>query len=234
MSKVIYSGLESSGKSLRLAMKAEEIVDRNAKWYRETKIVRPILSNLKFSASFEAYASSVSVPIYYWSNLDELIKWSDCDVFIDEVGTYFDARMWQDLSLDVRRWIAMGAKQGIEMYGTAQDFAQVDKAFRRLTNELLHITKLVGSRRPTATRPPVKRIWGICLTTALNPREYNEDKNKFDSADIFSFGFFYIRREFCEIFDTKQVIARSAPPPLRHVDRSCENDLCGFHKLLHV
>jgi len=90
--------------------------------------------------------------------------------------------MWTDLSLDVRRWLTQGSKMGIEFYGSAQDFAQVDKAFRRLCNHLYDIKKLLGSARPSATKPPVKKIWGICLMNSLDPNAYNEDKKKYEGG----------------------------------------------------
>lgn len=175
----------------------------------------------------------MNVPIYYWSNLDELVVLNNADVIIDEVGTYFDARLWSDLSLDVRRWLTQGAKSGIEIYGTAQDFAQVDLAFRRLVNHLFHITKLIGSRRPSATTPPVTRIWGICSIRELNPREYKEDKKSFDTTQLIP-SFFFIERAHCELFDTTQKIARSKPTPYKHIERECELQECSFHKVAHV
>lgn len=248
--KIIYSGLESSGKSLRLASVVADLVLRNSKWNRkrtqeyleykrqgldvDAPTPRPIISNLIFSDTFYKYATEeMMVPIIYWENLDELIKYDNADIIIDEVGTYFDARLWADLSLDVRRWLTQGAKSGIEIYGTAQDFAQVDLAFRRLVNNLYHITKLLGSPRPAATRPPVKRIWGLCSMRELNPREYKEDKKSFDKTSLFP-SFFWISRVHCEMFDTTQKIMRSRSTPLRHVERSCEEATCGFRKTLHV
>jgi len=47
--KTIYSGLESSGKSLRLAMVTVDIVERNSKWLKKSGIKRPIYSNLEFT-----------------------------------------------------------------------------------------------------------------------------------------------------------------------------------------
>jgi hypothetical protein len=197
--KIIYSGLESSGKSLRLAKVVADLVYRNNKWNEkrqeewlangmpqgEKPQPRPIVSNIRFKEAFEQFAMvEMGVPIIYWNNLDEIIKYDNADIIIDEVGTYFDSRLWADLSLDVRRWLTQGAKTGIEIYGSAQDFAQVDLAFRRLVNNLYHITKLLGSPRPSATRPPVKRIWGICTMRELNPREYKEDKKTFDKTQI--------------------------------------------------
>ena len=58
--KVIFSGLESSGKSLRLAMIAGWLVERNSKWYQLTGIKRPILSNLYFSRYYRDWETYVS------------------------------------------------------------------------------------------------------------------------------------------------------------------------------
>jgi len=163
----------------------------------------------------------------------------NCDVIIDEVGNYFDSRMWADLSLDVRKWLTQGSKCGIEIYGSAQDFAQVDKSFRRLVNALYDIRKLFGSRRPAATKPPVKRIWGLCLARELDPQGYDEDKKAFNGSFIPIP--FLIRRKDCEIFDTKQKIGRSEYPALRHEVRRCQHHeasggdgSCTFCKVVHI
>jgi len=236
--KVIYSGLEGSGKSLKLAMTVTQLVERNSAWYELTKIRRGIASNMLFTREFEQWAIGKNVPIGYWEQVEELITLENCDVIIDEVGNYFDSRMWTDLSLDVRRWLTQGSKAGIEIYGSAQDFAQVDKAFRRLVNHLFQITKVIGSPRPAATKPPVTRIWGMCLVQELDPAGYSEDKKKFDTSSIIP-TFFFIRKEYCDIFDTKQKIKASSPMPLKHVTRVCErhgleNDGCHFTVTKHI
>jgi len=244
MSKVIFSGLEGDGKSLQLAKQAKKLVLRNAKWKEVSKteacpegVTRPIYSNMKFSENFTAFAESKGIPLKYWSNLDDLIKIEQADVIIDEVGNYFDSRLWADLTLDARRWLTQGSKMGIELYGSAQDFAQVDKAFRRLVNELIHISKICGSPRPSATRPPVTRIWGICSMRPLDPQTYDESVDKFAAASLFSMRWFRIRRQDCEIFDTTQKIQRSLPSPYRHIQRYCElhglPDGCSFSKIEH-
>lgn len=232
--KTIYSGLESSGKSLRLAKVVCDLVYRNHKWKEKSGVTRKIVSNLKFTDDFYEWATvEMGIPITYWTDLEELIQYDNVDIIIDEVGTYFDSRLWSDLSLDVRRWLTQGAKTGIEIYGSAQDFAQVDLAFRRLVNHLYHITKLLGSGRPSPTKPPIRRIWGLCSMRELNPREYKEDKKSFDTTQLFP-SFFLIERRYCEIFDTTQKIQRSKPAPLKHIERDCEQETCSFHKLIHV
>lgn len=230
--KVIFSGLESSGKSLLLARTVRELVYRNAKWLTITGVPRPIRSNIRFADHVVVQAKAMGIDILYWKDLDELLPYGEFDLIIDEVGTYFDSRKWADLSLDVRRWIAQGAKAGIEMYGTAQDFAQVDKSFRRLTTNLVHITKIMGSRRPSATTPPISRIWGVCLKHELNPMAYKEDKNKFESAGLPSF--FLIVKDDCVMYDTQQKIEETQLPPLKHRVRYCQKAGCGHVKVEHL
>lgn len=235
--KVVWSGLESSGKSLRLAMAASDIAWRNFLWKKKSGIVRSLASNLRFSDEFEKYVTQeLGIPILYWTNIDELIKLRNCDVFVDEVGNYFDSRLWADLTLDARRWLSQGAKMGIEMYSTAQDFAQVDKAFRRLTNHLFMITKLIGSPRPSATKPPVHRIWGVCWVSELDPQGYDEDEKKFKGSGFRLPSFFLITRRSCEIFDTLQRIERSKPMPYRHEVRECEmhGQGCDYKRIVHA
>jgi len=229
--KIIWSGLESSGKSLQLARKVDELVYRNARYFIKNKKERPIYSNMIFSPKFEQFAKNMNVPILYWHDLAELIKIENADVLMDEVGNYFDARGWSELSLDVRRWLTQAAKCGVEIYGTAQDFAQVDIAFRRLVNELYHIRKIIGSGRPSATRPPIKRIWGICLVRELDPNGYDEKQFKVKSVIP---GLFFIRRKYCDIFNTNQKIVRSKPAPYKHIEKECEDPTCDFHKTLHL
>lgn len=229
--KVIYSGLESSGKSLKLSMVVTDLVRRNYEWKKKSGITRTIASNLKFTDNFYDYVTKeLEIPIIYWENLDDLIEFKDCDVIIDEVGNYFDARMWTDLSLDVRRWLTQGAKTGVEIYGSAQDFAQIDKAFRRLVNHLFHITKIMGSRRPSATKPPVKFIWGVCMMRELDPVGYNEEDKKFETAGFPSF--FFIEKKYCNIFYTGQKIERSKPLLLKHVERNCGT--CKLVRKSHI
>jgi len=241
MSKIIYSGLESSGKSLRLAMLCVYLVHRNAKWAKLTGIPRPIYSNMAFSTDFVSYATSLNIKLRNWKDLDELVKLDEADIICDEVGNYFDSRGWENLSLDVRRWLTQGAKTGIEFYGGAQDFAQVDIAFRRLVQDgdLKMIRKIAGSRRPAKTKPPVKRIWGICVIWDMDAQGYDEKNKSFASGWIPS-SIFLIRKKYTKIFDTNQKLLLSAPPLMKHVVRFCEHHKdqggdgeCNFCKVIH-
>jgi len=96
------------------------------------------------------------------------------------------------------------------------------------------ISKIMGSARPSSTRPPIKRIWGICMLRELNPQSYKED-NKEVKADWMQIPqSFTIQRKYCEMFDTTQKIKRSKAPLLRHEEKFCEDENCSFHKVVHI
>jgi len=228
MSKVIFTGLEDSGKSLKLASTAMELVFQNSKWAKITGVPRPIVSNLEFSQRFVDWAQDDhGIPIRYWKDIEELPAMTDCDLICDEIGTYFDSRTFKDLPLDVRLWLAQASKLGVDMYGSAQDFAQVDISFRRLTTHLFQITKIIGSARPTKTRPPVNKVWGVCMMRQLDPVAYDEQSKKFANDGLPSF--FFIQKKICEIFDTTKRIPKSKPVPFKHIARTCTEPHCQFH-----
>jgi len=239
---VIFTGLPGSGKSYKLGKTCIDLLYRNAKAYAQALAVwekgeqkqakplpRVLYTNLKLSEEVEHEFPEF---IRYWTELRELTPLRDADVIIDEVATYFDARLWETLSLEMRRWLAQHRKFGVEIYGTSQDFAQVDKAFRRLTSNLLYLVKLTGSRDISATKPPPKWIWGICLVRELDPTVYDELKSKFAATGIPKF--MLITRQGTKIFDTRAEVKMSSALPLRHLERVCELPDCSFHKTMHV
>jgi len=226
---VVFTGLPGSGKSLKLAQTVIDVLYRNQRWEKKTGVRRKVYSNLKMSEEVEAEFGDY---IEYWADLKTLPPLRDVDVVIDEVSTYFDSRLWETLSLEMRRWLAQHRKMGIEIYGTAQDFAQVDKAFRRLTSDLLYLTKLIGSADISPTRPPPRFIWGITFIQTLDPQRYDEEKSKFANSGIPKFMF--ITRLRTSIFDTRAEVKLSKALPLKHLEKVCELPNCPFHKVVHV
>jgi len=227
---IIFSGLPGSGKSAKLARTVVDILYRNKRWFDKTGVLRPVWTNLKLSKEVNEQFSEY---IHYWSDLRELTSLRDADVIIDEIATYFDARLWETLSLQMRRWLNQHRKFGIEIYGTTQDFAQVDKSFRRLCSNLLYLTKLVGTRDVSPTRPVPKFVFVISLVRELDPTVYDEKISKFQPAGMFP-KFLIITRKDVEIFDTRAEVALSNALPLKHIDRVCELNSCSFHKTQHV
>lgn len=250
MAITIFTGLPGSGKSYKLGATVVAVLYRNkaifdklqreyesfpdrfipkGKLLPEPPRRRLVHTNLKLTEEVEAEFPEF---IVYWTELKQLTPLRDCDVVIDEVATYFDARLWETLSLEMRRWLSQHRKFGIEIYGTSQDFAQVDKAFRRLTSGLLYITKIAGSRDISATRPNPTWIWGISIVRELDPTKYDEQKSKFEANGIPNF--MLINRKGTEIFDTRAEVMLSSALPLKHIDKECEKVGCSFKKTVHV
>jgi len=225
----IFTGLPGSGKSYKLGQTVVDVLYRNKKYFEKTGHQRMLWTNLQLSPSVEKEFDGFFT---YWTDLRQLTPLRDVDVIIDEVATYFDARLWETLSLEMRRWLAQHRKFGIEIYGTSQDFAQVDKAFRRLTSDLLYLTKLAGSRDISATRPPPKFIWGLSIVRTLDPSVYDEQKSKFAAEGLPKF--MVITRKGTAIFDTRAEVKLSSALPLKHIEKVCEDANCTFHKVVHV
>lgn len=229
ITKVVFTGVEGSGKSLEMAKQARTLVYRNARWFKKTRVVRPIVSNMKFSEKFHLLAEKNRVPIIYYTTLSELINYTECDVFIDELGKYFSARQWADLSLEAISWITQGGKQGVVIYGSSQDFSQIEKTFRLLTSRVFIVEKLMGSPRPMKTKPRSGMVWGLCMVRRVRPSSF-----KGDDVSMEAIGWpqlYRIRKKDTEIFDTSQKIAKSPPMPLEHIERICPD--CGKTELKH-
>lgn len=239
---LILTGLPGSGKSYKLGQIVTDILHRNQRAYEKAKKLhdadgvkypaprmRMLFTNLQLKPHVEGFYPG---QIVYWTELRQLTPLRDCDVIIDEVATYFDARLWETLSLEMRRWLAQHRKFGIEIYGTSQDFAQVDKAFRRLTSDLQYLVKVAGSRDISATKPPPRWIWGVVMVRELDPTVYDEQKSKFASTGFPSF--MLITRAGVEIFDTRAEVKLSSALPLKHLEKACELPDCSFHKVVHV
>lgn len=231
VSKTVYVGLEGDGKSLLLAQESRRLVLRNKYWFKITGIPRPIISNLPYSDEFMEFAKQNGVEIRFWQHITELEKMEECDLIIDELSTYFDSRMFADLPLSTRLWLAQAEKMGVDIYGTAQDFGQVDKAFRRLCKRVVLVKKVIGSRRPMKTAPPVKRPWGVVGRWHLDPRQFEGDQYEMKTVNIFP-SFFFIRRKDVNIFDTQKRISMSEYPPLVKVVRVCPED--GYRRVKYI
>lgn len=223
--KIIYTGLESSGKTLLLAKKIKKLLYRNKLWKKKYGFTRQIWSNLILSENF--YKKNKEY-INYWYDYKDLIDKSGIDIIWDEISTDFSALKKEPLPKIVNRWLRQGAKQGIEIYATAQEYHDVHLDMRRRCFKAFKIRKLIGSRRGGDNMPPVKNIWGLCIYRQLKIHPYNELVPEY--SDMIP-SLLYIGKELCNIFDTRQVIKESLHPPYDHVERKCLT--CGFKRVEH-
>jgi len=224
----VISGRPGAGKSLLLAQKLLEVLKRNKKWYKKTGILRPVYTNLRLNEQLE---EKYKTYLRFWTQPLQLIEVQDADIFIDEIARYFDSAMWKETPLSIKAWLQQHRKIGVEIYGNAQDFSQVDISFRRMTSDLYYLVKVVSSRDPSPTRPPVKFVWGLSVVYTISPVDYKEDQkeNKTSFNSIM-----FINRERVEVFDTRQRIEAGNFPPYQHILRHCESKDCEYERVLHV
>jgi len=230
----IIEGSPGQGKSLYTARLTRELCIRNAKWHAKGNPIRKVMSNLKFSEEFEEEFREF---LGYWTDSNELVKLHDVDIIWDEIATELDSRNWQNLSIEMKRFLSQYRKRGIDIYGNTQDFSMVDQRARLMISNVRTLTKIVGSRDISTTKPAPKRIWGLVLIRdVINCRETEPDKKKYELWH----SFLLISRELISIYDTRQDIALGKPPPLRHEVRYCEHHgtvggdgNCDFCKVFH-
>jgi len=231
--KVIYTGIESSGKSLLLSRQAEKVRRRNVGWFKITGLKRTMAFNSPMSKEFIKLIQDSNINYLEFKNLDEIIYLEEADIFIDEVIKFFPASGSNSLSNEQLHFITQGAKSGIHLWGASQDFSQVHKQFRLLVNEVYVITKIIGSNRPMKTAPPVKYIWGICTKRKVNPLSFKGDSATMDQIEG-GLSIFFIRKEDVLRFDTSYKIPISKLPTkkLRRQEEYCDED--GFKRVRYI
>jgi len=230
----ITEGAPGQGKSLYTARTARRILLRNQRWERLGNPRRILWSNLKFSEEFEKEFDGY---ISYWSDSSQLVKLRDCDIIWDEIATELDSRNWTNLSIEMKRFLSQYRKRGIDIYGNTQDFSMVDQRARLMISNVRTLTKILGSRDISTTKPAPKYIWGLVMIRDVqNFREVDPEKKKYDVIP----SFMLISKELVSIYDTRQDIALGKPPPLRHEIRFCEHHKdvggggdCDFCKTFH-
>lgn len=219
----IVEGAPGNGKSLYTARLAYRLYKRNLKWYKKTGIRRPIYSNLKFSQLFENEAEGF---IFYWSDVSELVRLSDCDVIWDEIATELDSRNFAELSVEMKRFLSQYRKRGIDIYANTQDFSMIDKRARLMISAVYTLNKIIGSRDISTTKPNPKYIWGLILIRrVLNFKEEDPEKKKYE----FIPSFMLIERHLIDLYDTRQDIPLGKPAPLKHRELYCEDPNCKYH-----
>lgn len=224
--KVIYTGLESSGKTLFLALTIEELLKRNIIWEKKYGFTRPIWTNLKLGIKFyEKYKRF----IHYWDEVTDILKVVGADIIWDEISSDFSAHKMDSLPKKVNRWLRQGAKQGNHIYATAQEYHDLHVQARRRFSQAYLCRKFLGSERGGENMPPVKKIWGLVYARKLMIHPYNE----LAPVTVGWPRLLFISKELCDVFDTYQVIEESqGQPKLEHVERKCE--VCGLKKVTHL
>jgi len=225
---VVAEGAPGNGKSLYMMLIFFRLLARNKKWFLKSGILRkvaisfPVADHVK--KEWGDYFFSYSDPM-------DMVKFRHCDVIIDEIADIADARSYADLPRSMRLFFSKFRKRGIEIYANTQDFSMVDARARLMISRCVTLSKIIGSRDPSFTKPPVKNIWGIIWCRDVeNFREINPEKKIYS---LFGWSFFLISRDLTEAYDTTYEFDDNGERKLRHSIQVCENEGCDYKKIIH-
>lgn len=229
----LTTGLTSQGKTLELTRTAIKLLRRNKKWYDKTGKIRKLAPNFPIS---ESLISRVGPEFFHrWYDPEELPFLHECDVLWDEVANGMDSNDWQNVPLELKVFLRQHAKRGIDIYGTTQRWGSVAISFRSLVDQLYVAHKIIGSARPSATKPEIKKPWGIVFLDEQKQESFLEDK--LISCGVMGYRFLFITKELCDFYDTKYEVPQAKFAPLKHIERFCTLENCPLHtigKVTHV
>jgi len=227
----LTTGLTSNGKTLELARTAYKLAYRNMKWYKKTGLFRNIYHNFPITPEIiaEFVDKNGNSMFKRWYDIKEFEHMAEADILWDEVAVDMDSSNWQNVDHKVKTFLRHHAKRGIDIYGTTQRWGSVDLNFRSLVDEMFVAHKLIGSRRPSATKPAIKRPWGIIWLDEQVQESFLEDKLK--SAGWLGWRVLFITKALCDLYDTRYEVPKSENTPLKHIERYCEIPNCAYHAI---
>lgn len=219
----IIEGKPGQGKSLYTARLAKQLIKRNKKIFDKYGIKRQVYSNIKFAQWFEDWAGDF---LAYWNSTADVVSLRNADLLWDEIATELDSRNFANLSEELKRFLSQYRKRGVDIYANTQDFSMIDARARLMITRVATLTKVIGSRDPSATKPTIPRIWGLVIIRDLQNILADDPSRK--KYNVF-FSWFFIERVDIEIYDTTQDVPLSPPLPLRKEVRFCPED--GFKRV---
>lgn len=216
--KLVYTGLESSGKSLLMSRTALRVFKRNSHWHKVlTKLGKPCPRTMAFnqpmSEQFQKAITDAGLKYLQWKNFDEIEHLQQADIFIDELLKIFPSRGGDPLPPHIMDFLTQGAKSGNHIYATSQDFSQVHKQFRLLTNQVYIVKKMFGSPRPIPSMPPVVYPWGFFLKYSVNPQSFKGESATME-PNWFPIPFLFRKRD-AVLYNTLYKVPSAQLPDLK-------------------
>jgi len=153
------------------------------------------------------------------------------DCVWDEMAVELPSDRWKDTDPNVRRFFAQHRKRGIQLFGNTQDFMMVDINVRRMITHVFQTRKIIGSRDPSATLPPVGIIWGLVLIWELDKALIRENADKREHVTLFP-EILWITKKLALSYDTGEDINKAEKMRLQHIEYRC--DKCKYVKREHI
>ncbi len=233
MSVFITDGNTGNGKSYLASMDFLQLLTRAIHWDLKGKLKtrRKIATNIDLNGRLKDEYKDY---IIHFKDLEQLTMVRDADVVFDDMGWYVNARRWATLPDSVTEWFRTHEHYGCDVYGNCQDFKDIDVSIRKLVKGATNVQKVMGSRRPADSKPPVNKIWGLLMIRRMeiDTGEKAAGDRRFSGIPRFE----TIKKKYCNVYSTLQEFIKGNYPPLEHVERFCMVTGCkhfGEPKISH-
>lgn len=224
MANIGYIGDKGQGKSYMLAKTLVSILKRNRKWHEKLGLpLRPVVVMETLGLS-EWFVDNWKDYLKAFKEIEELASFREADVFIDDISMRLDSRKWELLPDDARQWLYGAERLGCDVFFTAQKFSRVEITFRLLTDAIYLCSKSIGSKRPSATRPEIKRIWGIISVCNIPKSAYQ--KETFNQDEWGGGRIHWLSRKYTDVYDHTKISLTDGYPPLKCIIRKCSDPNC--------
>jgi hypothetical protein len=154
------------------------------------------------------------------------------DCVWEEMAVELPSRLGQaNTDQEIWYFFSQHRHRGIQIFGNAQDYIQVDKLARARATKVFEARKFFGSRDPNPTLPPVKFVWGLAGLWKLDKqciRVDDMDRKRLGIIPEFSL----IEKSICKIYDMTEDIRPAPDEPFFHSERKCIT--CGYTKYSHL
>lgn len=217
-----WTGKQSAGKSQLLAVHAVQVYYRNVAWIIKRKKMgcdffpRTMAFDSPMSDEFVKMVESAGLVYVHFRTFNDIMPLVEIDIFIHEIVSWFPQRGSEPLLPEQVEFLSQCDKEGIEIYFCTQDFSLVHKQFRLHVTNLKLVFKLIGSRRPTRSSPPVKHIWGVVLCWDLDPSSFNGDDVSIERQSLMP-SFYLINREDTQLYNTSYRVKGVKKPDVKLV-----------------
>jgi len=226
----IAFGRPGNGKTLYTCKVIRDLCKRAVKIKKKYGFERKVWVNIPIAQWFKNLYPGV---IIQWQDPIEFVKEKGIDIVYDEIAVDFGAAGWKDTPRELKDFFAQHRHLGVEIYANTQDYKDVDINIRRRVHRALLLKKMLGSRDPSPTMPPVKHVWGWIVGREVDPQQVEDDSEvKIDIMEmLIPKESFVITKFLCNMYDTEYLVKHHTWT-YRHDKRICPD--CGFEKIIHT
>lgn len=130
----ILTGRPGTGKTYGLVRIAYHAVKQGTDVYSNFKI--------DFQNMEKENIGRLNRHLFFWEDVNDLIKIKKGIILIDEAQIYFNSRNWLNLPLRLQYKFQQHRKHGLDIYGAVQNVNRIDKIVRELVNKIFVVRKL--------------------------------------------------------------------------------------------